>query len=241
MDVSRYLEIKKQRQEQETRSYGRSLCWTCLQPLQTCYCQHVHAFDPKMKFIILIHPLELRRRIATGRMSHLCLQHSQLILGHDYTANARVNQILSDPGCHSVILYPGFGSTNLSKLAPAGRRDLFPPDKELAIFVIDGTWSTARKMLKHSRNLRTLPRICFTPERPSTFRVRKQPKPECYSTVEAIHQTLELVGPTCGFDITTREHDGLLQVFGKMVEQQLEFIRISHTTRRFSRHRRGKS
>ena len=80
------------------------------------------------------------------------------------------------------------------------------------ILVVDGTWNTARKMLRLSRNLHSVPRICFTPVRPSRFRVRKQPHPNCYSTIEAIHQTLELLGPSQGFDILTGRQSRLLRV-----------------------------
>ncbi len=235
MDLLQYQENRLR--QAETKRF-RTLCGTCLQPERTCYCAHIQAFDPGLRFVILIHPIERRRRIATGRMSHLCLKNSKLIAGHDYTYNTSVNRLLADTYSHSVILYPGPQSENLSHHTPAQIDGLFPPGKTLNIFVIDGTWNTARKMLRYSENLKSLPRICFTPTRPSNFRVRKQPKPECYSTLEAIHHTLELLGPSRGFDIASGRHHNLLYVFDKMVEQQLEFIRTSPCTRTHSRHRR---
>ena len=235
MTLTRYRELKAQ---PPVMPRQRLLCSVCLQPHSTCYCAHLRSFDPKIKFAILIHPIEVRRRIATGRMSHLLLRDSFLIHGCDYTDNPQVNELLHDSRYHSVILYPGLKACNLSQLEAPARAQLFPPDKELLIFVIDGTWSTARKMLNRSRNLQTLPRICFTPTKPSQFRVRQQPKVECYSTIEAIHHTLELLGPARGFNLASGEHNRLLDVFGVMVEQQLEFIRVSHSAHRGSRHRR---
>jgi DTW domain-containing protein YfiP len=70
-------------------------------------------------------------------------------------------------------------------------------------------------------NLKTLPRICFTPVTPSQFQVRKQPKPFCYSTIEAIHHTIELLGPSFGFDLASRAHDNMLEVFDSMVDQHI--------------------
>jgi DTW domain-containing protein YfiP len=188
---------------------------------------HVQRFDPKVKFVVLIHPVEVRRRIATGRMSHLCLEDSHLIMGQDYTKNKEVNDLIADPGLHSVILYPGLQSQNLTPLSDNERHSLFPRDKKLTIFVIDGTWNTARKMIRQSQNLAILPRVCFSPEKPSNFRVRKQPHPACYSTIEAIHHTIDLLGESRGFDLGARAHDGLLNVFDSMVELQLKFIEQS--------------
>jgi len=193
-----------------------------------------------MDFVILIHPIEVHRRIATGRMSHLVLQNSHLIMGQDYTENFQVNAILEDPRRHNVMLYPGRYSQNLTDLSEPERSTLFPADKRLTIFVIDGTWATARRTVRQSKNLSPLPRICFSPEKPSNFRVRKQPHAACYSTIEAIHHTIELVGSSQSFNVQDREHDKLLYVFDKMVERQLEFIRLSEGKPGALRYRRDR-
>lgn len=211
--------------QKEQEPQYRKLCFTCIQPEFGCYCSAIEKVDSKINFIILIHPIEVRRRIATGRMSHLCLENSQLIAGQDYSNHPQVNQLIADSTSHSVILYPGVNSINLTPLNISQRQELFPKGKRLNIFVIDGTWATAKKMVRQSENLRTLPRICFSPEKPSNFRVRKQPDPLYYSTIEAIHHTIELVGPTQGFAIGERQHDKLLKVFDLMVERQIECTR----------------
>jgi DTW domain-containing protein YfiP len=228
MDVQTYLENRKLRELTAPRK--RLLCVSCFQPGFSCFCRHIVPFDPGIKFVILIDHIEFKRRIATGRLSHLCLQNSELIRGFDYSENVRVNGCLADTKYQSVILYPGLKSLNLSSLTSADRASLSPAGKPLQIFVIDGTWNTARKMLRLSTNLQHLPRICFTPKQPSRFRVRKQPKEFCYSTVEAIHHTIDLLERPQG------PHDNLLLVFDKMVEQQLAFIEHSHKIRPRSRH-----
>jgi DTW domain-containing protein len=222
-DLQTYLE-KKQQRNKDMPVY-RNMCSTCMCPEFSCYCEAVHKFDPLIQFVILIHPIEYVRRIATGRMSHLILENSFLLKGQDYSQDKKVNDIILDNNNHSVILYPGNQSTNLSLLECDQRTALFPKNKKLTIFVIDGTWATARKMVRQSKNLQNLPRICFTPSSPSNFRVRKQPAAHCVSTIEAIHQTIELIGETCGFDTKTKKHDQLLNTFDFMVEKQLDFIK----------------
>jgi len=239
VDVQRYRENRQKMREQEPKF--RELCMVCMQPKFSCFCQHVQRVNAKIDFVILIHPVEAKRRIATGRMSHLCLENSRLIMGQDYSHNKEVNEILADSSRFPVILYPKGKTTNVSPLSQEQRAVLFPMDKKLTIFVIDGTWATAIKTVRQSQNLQNVPRICFSPEKPSTFRVRKQPAENCFSTIEAIHQIIELVGPSQGFDVRSRDHDKLLYVFDKMVELQLEFIRISESkpgTLRYRRDRR---
>lgn len=238
MNVEKYYE-QRQRRQQESPQY-RELCMTCIQPKFSCYCSYIQKFDAKIDFVILIHPIEVRRRIATGRMSHLVLKNSYLVMGQDYSQNAQVNQLLADPNRHCVILYPGRLSRNISGLTENERENLFPKHKRLTIFVVDGTWATARRTVRQSQNLHLLPRICFSPAKPSTFRVRKQPNPACYSTIEAIHHTIELIGATQGFETVGREHDKLLYVFDKMVELQLDFIKKSESKPGALRYRRDR-
>ncbi len=223
MNVQEYLEQRKQ--HEAAKPQYRDLCTSCIQPKFSCYCHRIERFDPRIDFVVLIHPIEVRRRIATGRMSHLCLKNSFLIRGQDYTETKEVNQILADPHRQCVILYPGKTSTNLTPLSKENRAELFNENKRLTIFVIDGTWLSAKKMMRQSQNLASLPRICFSPVKPSNFRVRKQPHENCYSTIEAIHHTIELVGDSQGFDVASRTHDRLLDVFDSMVELQLSFIK----------------
>jgi DTW domain-containing protein YfiP len=225
MNVAQYKLNQAERLAREPKY--RVICEACDQPDFCCYCAQISAFDPLISFVILIHPIEVKRRIATGRMSHLSLKNSYLIEGQDYTHNSKVNALLEDKDYHSVVLYPGINSQNLSIMNQREKTAVFPREKRLRIFVVDGTWATARKMMRLSENLKTLPRVCFSPDKPSNFRVRKQPHPQCYSTIEAIHHTIELVGDSQGFAVKNRLHDRLLRVFEYMVERQLQFIKVS--------------
>ena len=222
MDLKNFL-IQREKQKQEAFKY-RDICENCRQPGFSCYCQFVQKFDPQVKFVILMHPIERRRRIATGRMSHLCLENSELIVGQTFSNDKKLNGILKNPENQCFVLYPGVKAIDLTTSKPEVKKTLFNSNKKTVVIVIDGTWATAKKMMNQSHNLKEIPRICFTPPAPSNFRVRKQPRVECYSTVEAIHHCIELLAEPSGFDLTSRKHDRLLMVFDQMVERQLRFM-----------------
>jgi DTW domain-containing protein len=218
------LQYAKKRAEWErSQRQFRSLCLNCRKASVTCYCHRVRAFSSEPEFVILIHQEEARRGIATGRMAHLCLKNSTLVRGVDFSKNETVNRILEDPNVYPVVLYPGPTAVNLSQIPAAARPRLFPSGKRLVIFVIDGTWSTARKMRRYSQNLHSLPYLSLTPRTPSQFRVRKQPKPHCLSTLEAIHELIELLAPPN----LARPHDNLIEVFQYMVNQQLTYGKLN--------------
>ena len=236
------IETYKQQREifqKQTKQY-RVQCTGCMQPDFGCYCAHIQKFDPKIKFVVLIHPIEFKRRIATGRMSYQCLDNSELIVGQNYSENSKVNELLKDPRFQPMVLYPGIKSLNLTHASSEKKTTFFDSAKTPLVFVIDGTWATARRMMRHSVNINTLPRFGFTPPGPSQFKVRKQPKAECYSTIEAIHHCIELLGAQVNFDFTGRPHDNLLTVFNKMVERQLIFIQEAFDSPKSTSYRRVK-
>lgn len=226
MTLKEYLQRKTELAENQWSH--REICWTCRQPNFSCYCHWVKPVDVQIKFVILIHPIEVKRRIASGRMAHMCLQNSHLIEGHDYSNNQEINDLLRDPNYFPMVLYPGSKSKNLSNMTTPEIASLVPPQKKLLVFVIDGTWNTARKMIRLSQNIATLPRVCFDPRKPSNFRLRKQPHSKCLSTIEAIHECIEYLGFTQNFSIDERRHDHLLDVFTRMIDRQFEIIAESN-------------
>jgi DTW domain-containing protein YfiP len=184
----------------------------------------LRAFDPGISFVILIHKIESRRRIATGRMSHLLLKDSRLIEGDCFENHPVVESLIQNEKFFPVVLYPGKGALDISKQSLEEQAQLVPANRRLLVFVIDGTWATARRTMRLSQNLARLPRVCFSPTRLSQFKVRKQPAAHCVSTIEAIHQTIELLGASQGFNIAGRSHDHMLEVFSGMVERQSAYL-----------------
>lgn len=214
MNLIAYTEAKQARERQ--RILPRVVCARCRQPQITCYCAKVVPFVSWPSFVILIHRDEHRRSIATGRMAHLCLSNSWLIEGTDFSKNEAVARILTNPKLYPVVLYPTPAAVNLSPLTVRERRAYFPKGRQPVFFIVDGTWGKAKKMWRLSQNIKTLPAFSITPRRPSTFRVRKQPKPHCLSTLEAIHEVIDLLAEPK--EMASRPHDNLLAVFEFLVE-----------------------
>jgi DTW domain-containing protein YfiP len=154
----------------------------------------------------------------------LCIRNSFGISGVDFSDDQDANRIIQQPGLFSVVLYPGPGATNLSRVTPRERTALVPAGLELNVFVVDGTWKTARKMVRLSRNLQGLPHVCFDPPSPSAFRIRRQPRADFYSTIEAVHHVIDLFASRDRDPAQLRPHDNLLAVFNSAVDRQLSYI-----------------
>lgn len=201
----------------------RAWCARCRRPGVGCYCALIEPFDSLPRFVILSQPREAKHRLGTGRMAHLGLGNSLRFEGIDFSQHPQVNREIADPGNAPMLLFPSRQAVNLSKLTVAERRQLASGSRTLVVFVLDGTWKSVRKMMRLSDNLRQLPTICFAPPTPSAYGFRREPRPECYSTIEAIHQVIELIDGGAAAAAQPRRHDRLLAPFHFMVASQLAY------------------
>ena len=91
--------------------------------------------------------------------------------------------------------------------------------RQLVVFLLDATWSGARKMLRLSPGLQRLPRLMFTPSAPSRYVIKQQPQAGCLSTLEAVHELLTAL-ERAGLDAYPQP-DQLLEIFRRMQEFQI--------------------
>jgi DTW domain-containing protein len=228
LNLESYLKRKAQLGLIQERQ--RIPCLKCRKPQVTCYCKTLKPFDSSPRILILMHPQEVKHPVGTGRMAHQTLSNSVLLEGALFAESQKLQTLLDDPKLFPMLLFPGPRSHNLSSLERAERQLLCPPDRELLIIILDATWTHAKQMLHRAPNLQILPRICFTPPHLSRFVVRKQPHEHCFSSIEAIHQVIELMCPE-ELAQGARPHDHLLEVFEKMVELQLSFRNTTQKSR----------
>ncbi|MBT3612343.1 MAG: DTW domain-containing protein [Flavobacteriales bacterium] len=191
-----------------------------MRPSITCICKLISPLQTKTRFIILMHPKEYKKeKNGTGHMTKLQLENSEIIVGVDFTKNNRVNEILTQENNSSFLLYPGKDNFNLSIRNSSEIYSFMGPNPH--IFLIDGTWPCARKMLKLSKNLQKLKRVSFDNTIKSKFIIKQQPESLCLSTIESVNTVLNLLKEGGLEQCETKD---FLIPFEKMIEFQLECI-----------------
>lgn len=167
-----------------------------------------------------MHPKEYKKeKNGSGRMTMLQLKNSEIIVGVDFTNHKRVNEIISSKESHSFLLYPGKNNFNLSVRNIEETTSFL--GRQANIFILDGTWPCARKMLKLSTNLQQLQRVSFDNEIKSKFIIKQQPESLCLSTIESVYTVLNLLNNS---NVEHCETKKFLIPFEKMIEHQVECI-----------------
>lgn len=196
---------------------SREMCYRCFWPKALCWCPSLGPMPTRTRFVFLQHPKEFKEEKAgTGRLTHLCLPNSELHMGKSFEADPAVLQLVADPANHCVLLYPGVQARNLSR-QPLAEADL--AGRRLVVFLLDATWSGARKILRLTPTLQRLPRIMFTPAAPSRYVIKQQPHEGCLSTLESVHELLSVLD-RAGLDHYP-DPTLLLGIFQRMQEFQL--------------------
>lgn len=209
----------------------REQCWVCRRPKDSCLCPQEPPIPVRTKIVLLMHDREWRhQRTGTGRITCLNLEGAQIIHGMAFDEHPRVRELIDSPDNACFLLFPGRDSINLSEGAfPSGGL----AGKTLVVFLIDATWDGAKAVLRNSPRLLELPRLMFTPSEPSKFIIKRQPKPECLSTVEATHQLL-LALEQAGLD-SYPDKERLLSAFYRMRDYQIRRANETPNPRRRGR------
>lgn len=189
------------------RPARRAVCPRCTRPATVCYCAALPRIDTRTRIVVLQHPRESRVPIGTARMATLALPNSEIHVGVAWDGRPEIAHALSDPSRPAVLLYPGAGARDVLRDPPAG---------PVTLVVVDGTWSQARSIVRDNPLLAALPRYAFTAPEPSHYRIRREPRDDYVSTIEAL---MHVLGALEGDPERFR---ALLRPFRAMVDAHLE-------------------
>jgi hypothetical protein len=193
----------------------RTMCYRCHKPGVVCVCGRIEPVHNRTGIVILQHEKERFHPVGTARFACLGLTRSRLIVLRPGEREGLNPPLEFPPG--SGLLFPGPQAHDLQGLSPDRRPE--------HLVVLDGTWRHARALLRSTPELVALPRFALQPATPSAYRIRREPRPECLSTIESIVAALRILEPE------TRGLDALIDVFHSMVEQQIYWEAVGHERR----------
>ena len=191
----------------------RKTCPNCQRPLPVCYCSALIQVPNTTRILIIQHPLEQKHPFNTGRMAHLCLSNSKLIVA-ETLSSTQLDDILKTP---SALLYPSLpwlpDTQNINlELKEETRESAIDGDIQQLI-VIDATWSKSKKILHLHPALQNLPRLHLTGNLSSNYQIRKTTVANGLSTIESIVKALNIIEPE-------GEFEAMLQPFEMMIGLQ---------------------
>lgn len=179
-----------------------------MRPRTACICDLVRPVDNRTHVLVIQHGAERRHPFGTARLVRLGLRNAEVFVAKRDDADRSHCPPRALPG--AALLYPDARATRLDRL----------PTPPSSLVVLDGTWSTAKKIRRDNPWLQALPMVSLAPARPGRYRIRRAPKPAFQlSTLEAV------VAALCTLEPDTPGLPDLLEAFDGMIDRQLELAR----------------
>lgn len=152
-------------------------CPRCLFRHEHCLCAEIPRLTTRTRVTILRHAGERSRASNSGRLAHLALDGSVMV---DMFGPERADpEVTVGPGAWLVF--------------PEGEPWSAPPaPRPQQLVFLDATWHQARRMRQRIAALRGLPILALATTG-AAARMRRAPRPEQVSTIEAIATALRLV------------------------------------------------
>ena len=190
---------------------GRPMCYACFRPSKQCVCCLVKPFKAHFNTLILQHPHERKKYYSTAKLLTRAIANARILRGIEFDPNLLE---IALTGQKSYLLYPSPQAIDCADVCL---------DENCTVIVVDGTWNEAGKIVFRNEFLKSLPSLTFKQSIQSQYRIRKQPKAGCLSTLESVGHLLKLNATVTGNEGLLGSYHSLFEGFERMIGQQLQY------------------
>ena len=186
----------------------RAICHACLKALPACICKTIELIDNYHFLHILQDPSEEKKAIGTARILDLSLTRIQITIGERFDPD-----LFDLANCF--LVFPAPDAISASELI--GRENIMI-NASSQFILLDGSWKKAYKLLMNNPFLQSLPKVMINAEGKSAYRIRKSPRQDGLSTVEAGYYLLSQL------ENNNEKFAPLLKSFNYMIDYQISRI-----------------
>ena len=181
----------------------RSICIKCKKAMDACICPFISFINNDHFLHIFQDPSEEKKAIGTARILALSLNKVELTVGELF------DETLFDLA-NTYLVFPGEASFCAKDLRKKNKIK-----SDTSFILLDGSWKKAYKILMSNPWLQSLPKISFSCEIKSDYRIRKSSVANSLSTVEAAYHLLSEL------EENGQKFQPLLYCFNEMINFQI--------------------
>ena len=174
-------------------------CPDCWRAKSLCLCSEIQTLPTRTQVLILQHPQEARNPLTSARLASATLKDSTHKIGLNWRSLSAALGSKADAKNWAVLFLGTLKNSEKLPKVPfqvvnqkGGAVDLSSLE---GIVILDGNWKQSKTLWWRNPWLLKLKRIVLNPQIPSNWgSLRKQPRPECLSTIESLSFTLHHLG-----------------------------------------------
>jgi DTW domain-containing protein YfiP len=133
-------------------SSPRPLCARCSRPTKQCLCASLPAtpISTSTRILVLQHPAEAKKNVASVPLLPLCLEPVIIVRGQSFSETLLPFTTALEEGYEPLLLFPGEAAEQLDA---DSRPSFIDAERPKLLVIVDGTWTQARHMVRHSSGL----------------------------------------------------------------------------------------
>ncbi len=201
--------MKQEKKRDSPRHLPESACSECWKPQELCICETIRACATRHRVLLLQHPRETRSPLGTASLASLYLNNSVHRIGLSWRSLSSALGEQTHPQ-HWAVLYLGTKKKSQNKGSQPINNNAEPapvfqvvsakgkpvdPREVRGVIILDGNWEQSKTLWWRNPWLLRLNRIQLRPEQLSLYgKLRRQPRKNCLSSLEAVATTLENLG-----------------------------------------------
>jgi len=176
-------------------------CNVCFKPEGVCFCPDIAAESSPVEIVILQHPSEARNPEGTARLASLAFEKMNHVIGLSWRQLSDVVGKKVNPSQWAVVYLGGLKDgrdliKDGSTVAVTRGGEKLPKNNIKGLIFIDGNWKQAKTLWWRNPWLNRMNRLVLAPKAPSEYSsLRRQPRKECLSTIEAVGQAIDFLEP----------------------------------------------
>ncbi|MGK0249693.1 MAG: DTW domain-containing protein YfiP [Oleispira sp.] len=191
-------------------------CIQCRLPITHCVCDNIEQIELPFNISLCCHSKEWQRNDNTGQWAVLSSEHIQRIRWHrnHELISSSLSTMTLEPKPGHYLLFPSDDAEDIQQLFPKATQTTDQAATKMLsrsitqLWVIDGTWQEAHKILRQSPWLKALPKVRIqTAEGEvlnSYFKLRRNQQGLC--TLEAIEAAIAYPAPLAAHALKRNFH-----------------------------------
>jgi DTW domain-containing protein YfiP len=185
----------------------RALCPHCERPVKTCLCDDIVTLKCAYQLIILQDPKEAKHALSSAPILAKSIVGARLIIGELFDPIELLGKNWQQ---ESLLVYPSADSLCSVQAAKV---------KFKYLILLDGTWRKVSRLLHLNPWLIKIPSITIQSTNASEYKIRKSPREDGLSTIEAAVSILNDLH-------ADKKFSHILPAFRKMIELQISAMGI---------------
>ena len=181
----------------------RAVCADCERPLKTCLCDVIVTMSCPYRIVILQDVKEAKHALSSAPILEKSIEGAVCIVGEHFDPDELLGAAWRED---TLLVFPSEDALTIEKVICRNFKN---------IILLDGTWRKVARLIHLNPWLSELPCMAIQPEMASQYKIRKSPREDGLSTIEAAVAVLNGVSPE-------QDYSAILPAFYKMIDLQIE-------------------